>query len=186
MACLLDTGVLLRLIDQGDSLHGVVEHSVDALIHRGEALFATVQNIAELWNVATRPLSDNGLGLAPEVVAGRIDHAIEPILDVLSEHERDYSELKRLLLTYNVRGKQVHDARLAASMITWGIDRILTLNERHFLRFAPEGLATLGSGSVSSPRGQPRGLVRRLPAGRLGGPRRDRCKRTHYPTLTPA
>lgn len=43
-------------------------------------------------------------------------------------------------MTYNVIGKQVHDARLAAMMLTWGVENILTLNERNFRRFEPESI----------------------------------------------
>jgi hypothetical protein len=51
--------------------------------------------------------------------------------------------LKRLLAAYNVVGKQVHDARLVAMMLTWQVDKILTLNDRNFRRFEPEGISVV-------------------------------------------
>ena len=51
-----------------------------------------------------------------------------------------YQEFKRLIATYNVSGKQVHDARLVAMMLAWQIEKILTLNDRDFRRYEPEGI----------------------------------------------
>jgi hypothetical protein len=57
---------------------------------------------------------------------------------------------------YDVIGKQVHDARLVAVMLAWQIENLLTLNDRHFRRFEPEGIAIvtpsdLVTGSSPSP-----------------------------------
>ena len=48
MAVLLDTGILLRLVNVNDPLHADVEQAVDTLIARQEDLLITTQNIAEL------------------------------------------------------------------------------------------------------------------------------------------
>ena len=48
MAYLLDSGILLRLIDKQDSLHQVIEDAVDRLIVRQETLLIATQNTAEL------------------------------------------------------------------------------------------------------------------------------------------
>jgi predicted nucleic acid-binding protein len=116
------------------------------LASRRDRLVTTTQNVAEFWNVATRPPTDNGLGISVEIVNDAIHAVIEPICTVVREHSRHFVELKRLLTIYQIVGKQVHDARLVASMVTWKIDRILTLNEKHFKRFEVEGIV------VQSPR----------------------------------
>jgi hypothetical protein len=54
-----------------------------------------------------------------------------------------------LLAQYNVVGKQVHDARLVAIMRAWQIGSILTLNERNFRRFEPEGIVVLTPSSLT-------------------------------------
>jgi hypothetical protein len=46
----------------------------------------------------------------------------------------------RILIHYNVSGKQVHDARLVAMMLAWQIESILTLNDRDFRRYELEGI----------------------------------------------
>jgi predicted nucleic acid-binding protein len=140
MTHLLDTGVLLRLVNMGDAQHATINRAVEVLSGNRHKLVTTNQNMAEFWNVATRPITDNGWGLSTEVAASSIRSAIEPICTILREHSEHYSQLKRLLASYRVIGKQVHDARLVASMLTWKVPTILTLNAKHFKRFEQEGI----------------------------------------------
>jgi predicted nucleic acid-binding protein len=150
MSYLLDTGVLLRLVNKEDAQHVTVNQAVEVISRRHDRLFTTNQNIAEFWNVATRPITENGWGLSVDVAAGSIRTGIDPICTVLREHSNHYTQLKKLLESYTVVGKQVHDARLVVSMLTWKIDRILTLNEKHFRRFEVEGIIIATPQSVLS------------------------------------
>lgn len=61
------------------------------------------------------------------------------------------TEFRRLLLQYSVVGRQVHDARLVAMMLAWQIESILTLNDRDFRRFAPEGITIVTPASLVTP-----------------------------------
>ena len=151
MRFLLDSGILLRLVDEHDLQQDLVETAVGTLGNRGDELYISSQNIAEFWNVATRPVANNGLGLPPATVAKLFDDTIEPSCAVLAELGTLQVEFRRLLTKYSVVGKQVHDARLVAMMLTWQIDNILTLNERNFLRFVPEGIAVVSPASLISP-----------------------------------
>jgi predicted nucleic acid-binding protein len=151
MRFLLDSGILLRLVDEHDLQHDLVETAIGTLGNRGEELYITTQNIAEFWNVATRPVANNGLGLPPAAVAKSFDVTIEPSCAVLAELGTLHVEFRRLLTKYSVVGKQVHDARLVAMMLIWQIDTILTLNERNFLRYLPEGIAVISPASLISP-----------------------------------
>ena len=148
MACLLDSGILLRLINADDEAHLIIRQAVDTLIAGRDELWITTQNIAELWNVATRPVVNNGLALSPTQVAKLYDETIAPVCGILTEAESHPDVFRRLLKQYNVVGKQVHDARLLASMLTWQIDSILTLNERNFRRYEPEGISVLTPPSI--------------------------------------
>ena len=143
MAYLLDTGILLRLVDETDGQHDVVKQAVSRLGDQREALYITTQNFAEFWNVATRPRTNNGLELPIATVIQLYDRAIEPISSVLVELPAVHAEYKRLLIKHSVVGKQVHDARLVAMMLNWQIERILTLNERNFLRYEQEGITVV-------------------------------------------
>jgi predicted nucleic acid-binding protein len=150
MAILLDTGILLRLVNRQDVQHESVREAVNGLIVGVQELFTTSQNIAEFWNVATRPPQDNGYGLSPEQVAQHLNELIGPICAILVEHESLYDELKRLGEVYKVVGKQVHDARLVAIMRCWQIDSVLTLNDRDFRRYAAEGITVVTPSSLAA------------------------------------
>ena len=151
MAYLLDTGILLRLIDVTDQHHSTVRGAVRALGNQQEPLFIATQNMAEFCNVATRPTANNGLGLTPVNAIKLLEEDIEPICGMLPETDAVYAELKRLIGNYGVIGKQVHDARLVAMMLIWQIDTILTLNERNFRRFEPEGIKIVTPASLVTP-----------------------------------
>ncbi len=150
MATLLDTGILLRLVDKRDSLHALVEQAIDILIARQEELVITTQNFAEFWNVATRPIANNGLALSPKEVAKLYEDTIEPICAILVETKFLPAVLRRLLTQYNAIGKHVHDARLVAMMLAWQVENLLTLNDRDFRRYAPEGITIVTPSSVTA------------------------------------
>jgi predicted nucleic acid-binding protein len=52
------------------------------------------------------------------------------------DSDQVYSIWRQLVLANNVRGVQVHDARLAAIMTAYGVTHILTLNQPDFLRYS--------------------------------------------------
>jgi predicted nucleic acid-binding protein len=150
MAYLLDTGILLRLVDAKDPFHAVVRQAVQVLAAQQEELFITNQNVAEFWNVATRPVGDNGLGLPVATVVDLLENIIEPICAVLIETDSFFAEFKRLGRKYEFRGKRAHDARLVAMMRCWNLDKIVTLNDKDFRRYEPEGIVVVPPQSLSA------------------------------------
>ncbi|HYO23929.1 MAG TPA: hypothetical protein VEQ85_03185, partial [Lacipirellulaceae bacterium] len=97
MAYLLDTGIILRLADKNDALRTRIESAVGLLIRGREELYITTQNVAEFWNVATRPVANNGLALAPEAAGKLFDDAISAICTILPERDDVPAQLRRLL-----------------------------------------------------------------------------------------
>lgn len=63
VSCLVDTNILLRITRRTDPQHKVVDTALAHLAGQNSSLHYTHQNIAELWNAMTRPVSRNGLGL---------------------------------------------------------------------------------------------------------------------------
>ena len=62
---------------------------------------------------------------------------IKVTCSVADETEQVTLKLLELLKTYPTRGKQIHDANLVATMLTYGIDTLLTLNIDDLKRFEP-------------------------------------------------
>jgi predicted nucleic acid-binding protein len=111
--------------------YGLVRKAVRTLTEKGETLCYTSQNLAEFWNVCTRPRLNNGLGLTPAETDARAT-VIESRFRLLPDNERVHREWRRLVVALSVAGVQVHDARLVAAMLVHGVSRLLTLNDRDF------------------------------------------------------
>lgn len=79
MSVLVDTNVLLRRTQRLHETHAVAVQSVAHLLARGEVVYFTMQNIAEYWNVATRQVENNGLGLSAATVSAEVQK-IEALL----------------------------------------------------------------------------------------------------------
>jgi predicted nucleic acid-binding protein len=115
MDLLLDTGVLLRLVNPSDPQHPAVRDAVRILYRRGDSLVTTPQNIAEFWNVSTRPAHARGGYGRSLAKTERCVRFFESVGTVLPDHPAAYSEWKRLVITHAVTGKAVHDARIVGS-----------------------------------------------------------------------
>ena len=139
MSILADTNILLRRTQPTHEHHRLAVESVAILLAQGESVCYTPQNIAEFWNVATRPADKNGIGLAGTIAYGEVAK-IERLLTLLPDSPLAYAEWKRLVVRHGVQGVQVHDARLVALMATHGVKRILTFNGADFLRYGVEVL----------------------------------------------
>ncbi|MBL8293814.1 MAG: PIN domain-containing protein [Bryobacterales bacterium] len=131
---LIDTNILLRSVQPSHPLNAVAVRALETLMTKGEPLFVAVQNLAEFWNVATRPVVNNGLGYTIEEAQAELAR-IEGFFDVLTENEASYAIWKTLLSLHRVSGVQVHDARLVAVMKAHDMSRIVTLNVSDFARF---------------------------------------------------
>jgi predicted nucleic acid-binding protein len=139
MSILVDTNVLLRRAQPDHPSHTVAVESVARLLAAGEVVYFTPQNIAEFWNVATRPAANNGLGFPIAAALVEVSN-IERALTLLPESPASYAEWKRLVVAHNVLGTKVHDTRLVAAMNVHGVKRILTFNTGDFNRFAVEAI----------------------------------------------
>ena len=142
MIYLVDTNVLLRHAHTADPLNPRIVAAVETLWLRGDDLWTTPQNLIELWNVATRPVASNGLGLSV-AQADQYLQQMEQIFPLVPDVSVIFNHWKRLVTQYGVSGLKAHDARLVAVMYTHGIYHLLTLNTRDFARYAPEGIAAV-------------------------------------------
>jgi predicted nucleic acid-binding protein len=105
-----------------------------ALATAGATLHYTHQNIAELWNAMTRPVTRNGFGLTINE-AEREVRVIETGMSLLPDSEAVYQEWRGIIVQHAVSGVQVHDARLVAAMHVHGVKHILTFNVADFSRY---------------------------------------------------
>ncbi|MEM9272001.1 MAG: type II toxin-antitoxin system VapC family toxin [Cyanobacteria bacterium P01_F01_bin.143] len=147
---LLDTNVILRFAERNHPLHPTVRNAVRQLRLDGHELKVTSQNCVEFWNVATRPANKNGFGLKP-VAAERMLRLIERLFPLLPDAPTLYSEWRRIVVTFQVSGVQVYDARLVAAMKTNEVNHLLTFNTKDFTRYASEGIIAVEPTTTNFP-----------------------------------
>jgi predicted nucleic acid-binding protein len=132
--CLVDSNILIRWVQPGDSDFRTATASVEQLEQSQAVPCYTSQNLGEFWNVLTRPVNRNGYGMFPEEADG-LAQTVETRFRLLPDSLAVHKEWRKLLVDYRVSGVQVHDARLVAAMRVHGVKRILTFNTKDFERF---------------------------------------------------
>jgi predicted nucleic acid-binding protein len=133
-ACVLDSNILLRITKSDDPQHAVISGALRTLVGQGLQLCYTSRTLGEFWNASTRPLDKNGFGLTV-TETDQLAHVIERDFEFLADSLEVHDRWRALLIAHNVRGVQVHDARLAASMYVHDVRRLLTINVKDFRRF---------------------------------------------------
>jgi predicted nucleic acid-binding protein len=131
----VDTNVVLRSIEDGHVAQPVAKNGLFALRDRGEILSIFPQNLIEFWAVATRPVTNNGLGLT--VAKAEVEViSLKTLFVLLPESPDIFPEWEKIVLEYRVSGKQAHDARLVAAMRVHNLTHLLTFNTADFKRFS--------------------------------------------------
>jgi predicted nucleic acid-binding protein len=131
--CLVDTNVILRL-SQPPNVAPKFHRAVRNLQARAVPLYVSFQNIAEYWNVSTRPTVNNAQELPPAQVRKNLQ-IIEADFEIITEDRETYERWLQLVVDFKVVDRQVHDARLVAHMLVRGIPALLTSNTKDFTRY---------------------------------------------------
>src|ERR1700722_20574970 len=115
MRVLVDTNILLRSAQPTHPLCAQATQAVSKLIRQEHTVLFCSQNIAEFWNVATRPADLNGLGLSHEEVLQEVS-SIERLLTLLPDIPAIYPAWKEIVEDNKVQGVKVYDALLVRIM----------------------------------------------------------------------
>ncbi|MDJ0717380.1 MAG: PIN domain-containing protein [Prochloraceae cyanobacterium] len=134
MAYLVDTNILLRSCQPDHPMYPIAVKAVETLFQQGDKLHIAPQNVVEFWNVSTRPLDKNGLGMTVEQTTAEIAR-LQGIIAVLPDLPSIHPQWLKLVFDYDVKGVQVHDARLVAFCLVHRLSHILTFNARDFKRY---------------------------------------------------
>lgn len=130
---LLDTNILIYSRDEAspflartvNALQNLVLNKVTLCIHR--------LILREYVSVATKP-APKGLGASIERALQDVEE-FEAFYFVLPEPVAAWSTWKQLLKDYDITGLRIHDAYIAAIMMTYNIPAILTVNIEDFKSF---------------------------------------------------
>ncbi len=134
MKYLIDTNILLRLVETANSRHFEARKAVDRLLAQGFTLCILLQNVSEFWNVCTRPLDKNGLGFSIAQADAELEK-LEKVFDILPDIVDVYKNWRELVINHSVSGVKAHDAKIVAAMKAHGVQRLLTFNAKDFKRY---------------------------------------------------
>jgi predicted nucleic acid-binding protein len=146
MRTLLDTNILLRTSQPASPQHADAIRSTAALIQAGRIFCISSQAIYEFLAVATKPQTENGLGMTQSVADSHLANLLASI-EIIFDSPAVAAELRRLVLAHQVSGKKVHDARMVAAMNVHNVTEILTFNTKDFTRYP--GITVLSPSSVA-------------------------------------
>jgi predicted nucleic acid-binding protein len=130
-AYLLDTNVVVRLMEPSASEYAVVSDAIRKLVRDGHILVLAPQILTELWVVATRPVQANGFGWPPRKTADVVSQ-LRSRFAVLDDGPAAFDRWLYLVQSAEVRGKRAHDARIASVMLAHDVTSVLTLNTTDF------------------------------------------------------
>jgi hypothetical protein len=148
MNVVLDTNILGRMAEPAHPQYQIALDATDALRKRGDIPCVIPQTLYEFWVVATRPVTQNGLGLTAPQAQSELAR-IESLFPLLPESAAVYAEWRRLVTTHQITGKPAHDARIVASMMIHGVSHVLTFNTGDFSRYS--GITALEPALVLAP-----------------------------------
>ena len=134
MLILADTNILIRRVNRHDLQHKDARSALRHFSTLEYQVCIVPQNILEFWNVATRPLDKNGLGLMPRHVE-RIVARFEQLYQILPENPDVYPLWRNLVAKYSVSGLKAYDTRIVASAMVYGVTKILTFNTADYRRY---------------------------------------------------
>jgi predicted nucleic acid-binding protein len=134
MKYLIDTNILLRLVEANHQQHKVASESLKKLRQQNHTFFILLQNVSEFWNVCTRPKDKNGLGLSISETDLHLKK-FERFFTYLPDTIETYENWRELVVKHSVLGVKVHDVKIVASMKAHNIKYLLTFNSKDFKRF---------------------------------------------------
>jgi predicted nucleic acid-binding protein len=142
----LDTNILLIATDESRKYHQLATRVIATHNRGGIHLGISGQIIREYLVVATRIPDVNGLGLSPDEALSNIE-VFRQRLVFFDETEAVSNKLRSLIGSYQLTGKRIHDANVAATMLTHSLSKLITENPGDFSVFSD--VETVGLAEIS-------------------------------------
>ncbi len=130
----VDTNVLVYSFFKDSPFHEAAQGTLSRLAGSPAAWAIPWSCIHEFYSVVTNPKIFVVAGIAERAQQQIMTWLESPSLQVLGETSAHWTTLQRLLISGDVVGPVVHDARIAALCISHGVTELITL-DRDFSRF---------------------------------------------------
>jgi predicted nucleic acid-binding protein len=129
----IDTNILVYSTLDQSPLHIVAKDFIERAGECNLSLWVSRQVLREYAVVITRPQLISQPLIAMD--AARHVQAFEQRFQVANEDARVTAQLRSLMISIPLAGKQIHDANIVATMLVYGIGRLLTHNIDDFKRY---------------------------------------------------
>lgn len=129
----VDTNVLVYATRSAATHHDAARRALAELEREGSTAWVSTQVLREYLAVVTRPQA--AAATLPMTAAIADVRRFRTMFEVAEERPTTLDHLLRLLTAHRGAGRQVHDANIVATMIDYGIRRLLTFNTGDFRRF---------------------------------------------------
>ena len=130
----VDTNVLVYASQKHSPFNTRAIAELERARRDGAALWISRQVLREYVAAVTRPQLDQAPLTMTEAIADV--RGFERDFNVAEDGPEVFDRLLELLARVPAAGKQVHDANLVATMLAYGVARLLTFNLGDFRRFA--------------------------------------------------
>jgi predicted nucleic acid-binding protein len=133
-AIFLDTNILVYANVSESPLHEVALQAIQSRYDAGIELWMSRQVLREFLRTLTRPQAF----INPRPVATVVERVrfFQTQFRVADDTSEVTERLLSLMQEITIGGKQVHDANIVATMLVYGIPRLLTHNTGDFARFS--------------------------------------------------
>lgn len=130
----LDTNVLVYANVASAPLHAEALETIRSRHRSGADLWTSRQVLHEYLAVLSRPQTFT----RPRPVTTLVERVryFESRFRIAEDGRRVTAQPLALMEQFPIGGKQVHDANIVATMLVYGVPRLLTANESDFTRFA--------------------------------------------------
>src|SRR5204863_4745253 len=129
----VDTNILVYAHRPDSPFHQAAHRSLAELVESGNRWAIPWPCIHEFIAIVTHPKVYAPPSTLPEAIS-QVEAWLEcPTLEAIGETREHWSVLKSALLTGNIRGPMIHDARVAAICVQHGV-KLLWTQDRDFSR----------------------------------------------------
>lgn len=134
----IDTNILIHANAIQSPVHVQAKNHLALISGEFDELWISVQVVREYMATKSRLTFLANTYDANEILLDVKE--FENIFIIASNDLITQNELLKLAVKYEVKGKQIHDCNLIATMLQYGIANILTQNVGDFNRYEPEGI----------------------------------------------
>ncbi len=145
-----DTNIVLRTFHDSLTGYEAISSAVRQLVEDDWELWISRQVLREYLVQITHPKTLHQPFSADEAIA-QVE-LLYNFFSIADETEEVTGQLTQLIHSYSVQGKQIHDANVVATLLTYDLVHLFTLNLADMKRYLPEIIIfTLdGSGNLAT------------------------------------